>query len=37
MTCLDPAEAVDAFLITGGFPEIVQRWAPAAPRSNATS
>ncbi|MFD6112796.1 ATP-binding protein [Streptomyces yangpuensis] len=28
MTGLDAAEAVDALLITGGFPEIVQSWRP---------
>lgn len=33
MTALDPAEAIDAFLITGGFPEIVQRWAPGTSRT----
>ncbi|WP_340683683.1 DUF234 domain-containing protein [Amycolatopsis coloradensis] len=32
MTALDSAEAIDAFLITGGFPEIVQRWKPATDR-----
>jgi AAA+ ATPase superfamily predicted ATPase len=26
MTGLDPAAAIDAFLMTGGFPEIVQSW-----------
>ena len=29
MTRLPAAEAVDALLITGGFPEIVQSWRPA--------
>lgn len=33
MTELDPAEAIDAFLITGGFPEIVQRWNPRTSRT----
>src|SRR6266568_904406 len=33
MTALDPAEAVDAFLITGGFPEIAQRWNPGTSRA----
>jgi AAA+ ATPase superfamily predicted ATPase len=33
MTALDPAEAIDAFLITGGFPEIVQRWKPGTDRN----
>lgn len=33
MTALEPAEAVDAFLITGGFPEIVQRWRPGTSRT----
>lgn len=33
MTALEPAEAVDAFLITGGFPEIVQRWRPGTNRT----
>lgn len=33
MTALDPAEAIDAFLITGGFPEIVQRWQPGTSRT----
>ncbi|WP_409493937.1 ATP-binding protein [Amycolatopsis sp. cmx-11-12] len=32
MTALEPAEAIDAFLITGGFPEIVQRWTPGTDR-----
>lgn len=32
MTALEPAEAIDAFLITGGFPEIVQRWKPGTDR-----
>ncbi|MGV9297423.1 MULTISPECIES: ATP-binding protein [Amycolatopsis] len=33
MTALEPAEAIDAFLITGGFPEIVQRWKPGTSRT----
>jgi AAA+ ATPase superfamily predicted ATPase len=33
MTALGPAEAIDAFLITGGFPEIVQRWNPGTRRT----
>ncbi|HYQ69182.1 ATP-binding protein [Actinophytocola sp.] len=33
LTALDPAEAIDAFLITGGFPEIVQRWRPGTSRT----
>jgi AAA+ ATPase superfamily predicted ATPase len=33
MTALDPAKAIDAFLITGGFPEIVQRWQPGTSRT----
>jgi hypothetical protein len=33
MTALDPAEAIDGFLITGGFPEIVQRWQPGTSRT----
>jgi AAA+ ATPase superfamily predicted ATPase len=33
MTALDPADAIDAFLITGGFPEIVQRWNPGTSRT----
>ncbi|MFD9302445.1 ATP-binding protein [Streptomyces sp. NPDC060048] len=32
MTGLDAAEAVDALLITGGFPEIVQSWPPGMGR-----
>ncbi|WP_433891078.1 ATP-binding protein [Streptomyces sp. CA-111067] len=32
MTGLDAAEAVDALLITGGFPEIVQSWRPGMSR-----
>ncbi|MFI9455726.1 ATP-binding protein [Amycolatopsis sp. NPDC052450] len=32
MTALESAEAIDAFLITGGFPEIVQRWKPGTDR-----
>lgn len=34
MTGLDAAEAVDALLITGGFPEIVQSWRPGTPRTD---
>ncbi|MFL6120668.1 ATP-binding protein [Actinophytocola sp.] len=34
MTGLGPAEALDAFLITGGFPEIVQRWTPGTSRGD---
>ncbi|WP_280437205.1 ATP-binding protein [Nocardia carnea] len=33
MTALPAAEAVDALLITGGFPEIVQSWTPGAGRA----
>ncbi|MGW8950205.1 ATP-binding protein [Streptomyces sp. NPDC055709] len=33
MTELDAAEAVDAQLITGGFPEIVQSWRPGTGRT----
>ncbi|MEU6380309.1 ATP-binding protein [Streptomyces sp. NPDC046909] len=33
MTGLEAAEAVDALLITGGFPEIVQSWRPGTPRT----
>lgn len=33
MTDLDPAAAVDALLITGGFPEIVQSWEPGMSRA----
>ncbi|MFJ3840147.1 ATP-binding protein [Streptomyces sp. NPDC090054] len=32
MTGLDAAETVDALLITGGFPEIVQSWRPGMGR-----
>ena len=32
MTELDAAGAVDALLVTGGFPEIVQSWRPGTPR-----
>ncbi|MEV5525970.1 ATP-binding protein [Streptomyces prunicolor] len=32
MTGLDAADAVDALLITGGFPEIVQSWRPGMSR-----
>lgn len=32
MTGLEAAEAVDALLITGGFPEIVQSWRPGMDR-----
>jgi hypothetical protein len=32
MTALDSAGAIDAFLVTGGFPEIVQRWKPGTDR-----
>ncbi|MFJ5020111.1 ATP-binding protein [Streptomyces goshikiensis] len=32
MTGLDAAESVDALLITGGFPEIVQSWRPGMGR-----
>jgi hypothetical protein len=34
MTGLDAAEAVDALLITGGFPEVVQAWQPGLRRSD---
>ncbi|MFG1792647.1 ATP-binding protein [Nocardia sp. NPDC049149] len=33
MTDLDAAAAVDALLITGGFPEIVQSWEPGMSRT----
>lgn len=33
LTALDPADAIDAFLVTGGFPEIVQRWTPGTGRT----
>ncbi|MBD0837690.1 ATP-binding protein [Streptomyces sp. TRM68416] len=33
MTALGAAEAVDALLVTGGFPEIVQSWRPGTPRT----
>lgn len=32
MTGLDPVDAVDAHLLTGGFPEIVQSWRPGTDR-----
>ncbi|PUB31696.1 hypothetical protein C8K30_101212 [Promicromonospora sp. AC04] len=32
MAGLDAADAIDAHLITGGFPEIVQTWAPGMSR-----
>jgi hypothetical protein len=32
MTALDAADAADALLITGGFPEIVQAWEPGVSR-----
>lgn len=32
MTGLSGADAMDAMLLTGGFPEIVQSWPPGAPR-----
>jgi uncharacterized protein len=34
MTGLDAADAVDALLITGGFPEIVQAWEPGMSRAD---
>ncbi|MGH3237926.1 MAG: ATP-binding protein [Streptosporangiaceae bacterium] len=34
MTGLSAAEAVDALLITGGFPEVVQAWRTEMPRSD---
>jgi AAA+ ATPase superfamily predicted ATPase len=34
MTELDAADAVDALLITGGFPEIVQSWRPGLSRAD---
>jgi AAA+ ATPase superfamily predicted ATPase len=34
MTGLSAAEAVDALLITGGFPEIVQAWRPGMNRTD---
>ncbi|WP_103529371.1 ATP-binding protein, partial [Streptomyces sp. SM12] len=34
MTGLDAAEAVDAQLITGGFPEIVRSWRPGTSRTD---
>jgi hypothetical protein len=41
MTRLAPADAIDALLITGGFPEIVQSWRPGWSRAtflhNSTS
>ncbi|MGW0179886.1 ATP-binding protein [Nocardia sp. NPDC003345] len=37
MTELSPAEAVDARLITGGFPEIVQSWRPGSSRAQFLS
>ena len=33
MTGLDPAAAIDALLITGGFPEVVQAWTPGLRRT----
>ncbi|NGO49346.1 ATP-binding protein [Streptomyces ureilyticus] len=36
-TGLDAAEAMDALLITGGFPEIVQSWRPGTPRTEFLS
>ncbi|GGM27031.1 MULTISPECIES: ATP-binding protein [Micromonospora] len=33
VTSLDAATAVDAYLITGGFPEIVQSWRPGTSRT----
>ncbi|MBO4274232.1 ATP-binding protein [Microbispora triticiradicis] len=32
MTGLNAAEAIDAYLITGGFPEVVQAWRPGMSR-----
>ncbi|WP_407695972.1 ATP-binding protein [Sphaerimonospora thailandensis] len=32
MTGLDAADAIDAFLITGGFPEVVKAWQPGMDR-----
>ncbi len=34
MTGLDAADAVDALLLTGGFPEIVQSWRPGMDRTD---
>jgi uncharacterized protein len=34
MTGLDAAEAIDALLITGGFPEVVQTWQPGLHRGD---
>lgn len=34
MTQLGAADAIDALLITGGFPEIVQSWAPGTGRAD---
>ncbi|MDT0347761.1 ATP-binding protein [Streptomyces litchfieldiae] len=34
LTGLDAADAVDALLITGGFPEIVQSWRPGTRRTD---
>ncbi len=33
MTGLTSAETIDAVLVTGGFPEIVQRWSPGMDRA----
>jgi uncharacterized protein len=33
MTALEPADAFDAYLLTGGFPEIVRSWAPGTSRT----
>jgi hypothetical protein len=32
LTGLGAKEAIDAFLVTGGFPEVVQRWTPGTDR-----
>lgn len=32
MTGLNAAEAIDAYLVTGGFPEVVQSWRPGMSR-----
>jgi AAA+ ATPase superfamily predicted ATPase len=37
MTGLDAADSVDALLITGGFPEVVQAWEPGMSREDYLS
>ncbi len=34
MTGLDPSNAIDAYLITGGYPEIVRAWHPGMTRKD---